>query len=164
MNTKSANKITVTDICKAADINRCTFYIHFENVNDLANQTDEYIYNEIVQHIGAQNADSLKEMLTGIFTAIKSNSKLCRIYITQNSNSSIIERLLDYAFNYFQEFWKSSFNKAGVKALNYIYSYNSGGTIGIIKKWINSGFKESPEEMAKITVSLIERGNESFKI
>ncbi|WP_263281329.1 TetR family transcriptional regulator [Leuconostoc mesenteroides] len=41
MSDKNINSISVTDICKTADINRGTFYAHFVDVADCMNHMEK---------------------------------------------------------------------------------------------------------------------------
>jgi len=36
---KPFDYITVSEICKAAGVNRSTFYLHYENIGELLNET-----------------------------------------------------------------------------------------------------------------------------
>ena len=45
---KPLNKITVTDICKMADINRSTFYSYYEDVYALLTQIQNELFENIV--------------------------------------------------------------------------------------------------------------------
>lgn len=45
--TKEINQISVTEICKKANINRSTFYDNYLDVYDLADKITEQIENEV---------------------------------------------------------------------------------------------------------------------
>lgn len=46
---KSFEKITVTEVCKCAGINRGTFYLHYIDVYDVLNELEEELLNDNVQ-------------------------------------------------------------------------------------------------------------------
>ncbi len=48
---KKLEKITVTEICKIADINKSTFYAHFHDVFDLSNFLETQIVDEILSSV-----------------------------------------------------------------------------------------------------------------
>jgi len=52
-----ASKITVTEICRRADINRGTFYLHYEGLPDVMDDLENEVYKEIVSFIHASLAD-----------------------------------------------------------------------------------------------------------
>ena len=44
---KNYEFITVKEICEKAGVNRSTFYLHYETVNDLLTESVEYIAKQI---------------------------------------------------------------------------------------------------------------------
>lgn len=46
---KETNKITVLELCKKADINKSTFYLHFKSIEDCLENCFEVIMNGIVE-------------------------------------------------------------------------------------------------------------------
>ncbi|MDG5855628.1 TetR/AcrR family transcriptional regulator [Clostridium beijerinckii] len=49
MKERPISKVTVTDICKKADINRNTFYSHYANQFELLSNIEGELYEEIRQ-------------------------------------------------------------------------------------------------------------------
>ena len=47
---KPYEKITATDIIHRADINRSTFYLHYENTCDLLRETTDYVMERFVSY------------------------------------------------------------------------------------------------------------------
>ena len=42
--------ITVSEICKTAGVNRSTFYLHYETVGDLLDETARYLLNDFLTY------------------------------------------------------------------------------------------------------------------
>ena len=47
LQTKELHQITVSDICKACQLNRSTFYANYEDIYDLADKVKEYLETEV---------------------------------------------------------------------------------------------------------------------
>lgn len=45
--------ITVKEICEKAGVNRSTFYLHYETVADLLNESVEYMFSGFLEHMKA---------------------------------------------------------------------------------------------------------------
>lgn len=83
MKNKAFEEISVTDITKKADINRGTFYLHYEDKYDLLDQSEEEIIQEInkiakrsIHSMDVLNQDVIDHPLTfvvDIFQYIKEN-------------------------------------------------------------------------------------------
>ena len=50
---KSFDYITVSEICETAGVNRSTFYLHYETVGDLLDETVRYLLNDFLSYFGA---------------------------------------------------------------------------------------------------------------
>ena len=59
---KTLDKITVTDIVKTADINRGTFYAHYDSVSDVVRSIFESTYEIIKSSITTFHDDSQFDM------------------------------------------------------------------------------------------------------
>ncbi len=55
MNEKPLEKITVTDIVNRADVNRGTFYLHYESVSDVINELQETLLAQFDQYFVDKN-------------------------------------------------------------------------------------------------------------
>lgn len=58
--------ITIKEICKKAGVNRSTFYLHYENLNDLLEETINYVGNKFKAKFDdiENNDDFTKTILT----------------------------------------------------------------------------------------------------
>ena len=45
--------ITVSEICKTAGVNRSTFYLHYETVGDLLDETTRYLLDDFLKYFTA---------------------------------------------------------------------------------------------------------------
>lgn len=42
--------ITISELCNAAGVNRSTFYLHYENIGDLLNETAKYLIDDFISY------------------------------------------------------------------------------------------------------------------
>ena len=47
---KDLEYITVKEICKYAGVNRSTFYLHYENIGDLLNESVQYMFDRLLTY------------------------------------------------------------------------------------------------------------------
>ena len=47
---KAFDYITVSEICKTAGVNRSTFYLHYENIGELLDETTRYLLNDFLSY------------------------------------------------------------------------------------------------------------------
>ena len=54
--------ITVKEICETAGVNRSTFYLHYETISDLMNETVEMVDKRFLSYFSQRERDVLPEM------------------------------------------------------------------------------------------------------
>ena len=156
---KSLSNISVREISDIADINRGTFYLHYRDVYDMAEQLQTEIiekFNEIVENYEPHTeTDELFPMRVELFNLLAENSKLAKVLISKNGDAAFVDKLK----NIIRE---KCFNNAqkvlGIKndeEFNYFYHYIVSGCLGICDAWLNGGMRETPFEMAAFVERLI---------
>ena len=140
--TRELNEISVTDICKEAEINRTTFYANYLDIFDLADQVRNTMINEYASIFKDNYDGHTKENYIKMFKHIKDNQIFYNTYFklnydtypipTENADKNLATKYYDNKFiDYHIEFFK-----AGITA--------------IIKKWLNNNCKENPEDIANV--------------
>ncbi|MBE6004695.1 MAG: TetR/AcrR family transcriptional regulator [Lachnospiraceae bacterium] len=59
LDSKDFELISVKEICETAGVNRSTFYLHYDNVNDLLHETVEAVYKDFFGRFGAEGPRAL---------------------------------------------------------------------------------------------------------
>jgi len=142
---REINEISVVEIIKLAQINRSTFYANYLDIYDLANKIRDkleaevnFLYQDEIVNCYNSN-DYLK-----IFKHIKENQLFYKTYFKLNYDKSYNVKQYDtsQAKEYFDD-----------KFIDYHITFFKNGFNAIIKKWLDNGCLETPEEMESIIVS-----------
>lgn len=162
---KDFEYITVTEICKKAGVNRSTFYLHYESMNDLLKETIEKVFKSFSNSFTIDTSqDKTKNVLTRreyilpYLNFIEKNLKIYKLMHTKMDLFSLkkIEKYL----------YKTIFSKAlthfGVDEENkeYIYSFYTSGVVGIINKWIERDCKDDKEKIIELIEDLTKGPND----
>ena len=109
--------ITVSEICEIAGVNRSTFYLHYETIGDLLDETVRYLLNDFLSYFSTDTksiALNLKDCelndlifvcdkyLTPYFTYIKDNKGVFGTALTNNKTlgfEDVYKRMFDNIFN-----------------------------------------------------------------
>lgn len=140
---KDIHKITVTDICREADINRGTFYSHYKDAYDLLDSMESEFFDKAYSYVKDYNDNSLVNVLTHI----KDNKDLSTIIFCRQMDSRILNRIFFIAGKIDVE---SMIKENDKVYLDYLLKYSIGGIIAIIQNWLESGLKEEPEVIVDI--------------
>ncbi len=144
---KDFDRITVKELCQKAGVNRTTFYLHYENMNDLLDETVELINDRFKESLSAIPAgDPIREILTG--------EKYLRPYLSfikENMRAYRIIHRRDHLFRSqktFERFYQSIFSPAlshfGVseREKKYVFAFYTQGTVAIIGKWLEDNCRD----------------------
>lgn len=89
------SKITVTEICRLADINRGTFYIHYFDVDDVLDDILEQSFSDVsgtIDHVLCPQ----KETCTYPFCRkVQENQELRPLFMDETVSERIVKRLAD---------------------------------------------------------------------
>lgn len=165
---KPLKNISVREIAELADINRGTFYLHYRDVYDMAEQMQNEIFekfNEIVEsHNPAKNlrpkksTDELFPMLVELFNLLSENSELAKVMLGRNGDAVFIDKLKQSIREKCFADIQKIFNIENNSEFDYFYHYIVSGCIGICGAWLINGMKETSTEMAALTERLILNG------
>lgn len=98
LRSKPIEKITVTEICKLAEINRSTFYVHYQDAYDLLEKLEAEYGDKMVQSLASVLSEHSPSVLTLDISAIirkivEADEVLLLLAGTQPSSGRIMHRL-----------------------------------------------------------------------
>ena len=139
---RDVSEITVSDICKAADVNRSTFYANYQDIYDLVEKICLNMQNEFNAAFEGEIDEGFGALK--MFTHIYENQLYYKIYFLLEKYSR--EKVMVYdKIRAERDF--------GNQNVDYHIEFFRSGFNAIVKMWLDRGCKESPEEMAKILES-----------
>ncbi len=145
------NKITVTDICKQAEINRGTFYSYYNDPFDLLNQIEDEFFVDIKAVLEkSQVLDDDYAFLVKILEYIAKNSALCRVILGLNGDKLFVQKLVNLAHDKSISEYQALASGATKDDLELIFTFISDGIVGVIQHWLQNDLKQSPEELAEL--------------
>ena len=161
---KPINRITVTDICKQADLNRGTFYNYYCDAFDLLAQIEEELYQELMDVTMQFNDNGVSgDLLVDILTCIEKNRDFCYVLLNLHGDQTFVSRLLEmtrvYTFRYWNE---NNINNLTQEQMDLLYTFFANGSVGVLSRWLKGDWKVSKEYIAKTLLALGMKGAEYF--
>lgn len=155
LKTKPINKITVSELCKAAEINRGTFYNHFYDVHDVYECIEQDFYNEIVEKLDKIKAYSLnKSFFNEIMLFIYNNIDFVKLILRNTNESTFFNKIINYVQNKFINEWSENYGEIPIDVLQLLFTYMINGGIGIISYWVQNDMKQFHNEIASLIEDL----------
>lgn len=165
---KDYEYITVKEICSLAGVNRSTFYLHYETINDLLEETVESIFQQFTDHM-EMNTNRFIEKIN---TCAKEELYLITPeylipylkFIQENQNIFHIAFLktkvltMDEAYKSMMKYvLHPILDRYSVpeKERDYVMQFYVNGIMGIIKVWLQCGCEDSVEYIEKMIESCV---------
>ena len=144
LQTKELSQITVAEICKAADLNRGTFYSHYTDIYDLADQLCRELEQDVLQLLTLESGwQQSQEDFLKLFYHIQNNQNLYRFYFKLGQEPV-------------QQRWYDTADLKGMpddQSIEYHITFFRCGFNAIVKLWLQRGCRETPEQMCLILMN-----------
>ena len=162
--------ITVKEICEKAGVNRSTFYLHYETVGDLLEESVRHIIDRFVEFMPYDTADFLKklnecpieelylitpEYLTPYLTYIKEHRRIFRTSVEQ----AAALRMYDAYTDLNRYILTPILNRYKVPAedQNYILQFYIQGIMAVINEWLKTDCADSIEHIISVIQTCVKR-------
>lgn len=165
MQSKDIRDISVKELSDLADINRGTFYLHYNDIYDMLEKMEDDLFvqfNEILDRNFAGDVNSLSATpaLLEIFTFLDNNRELSKVMIGPHGDLAFVNRLKGLVKERLRHLFLRE--EEALHNFEYYYSFTVSGCIGVIETWLNSDSPRTPEEMAALCGVMINSGLSSL--
>lgn len=160
---KDFEYISIKEICQKAGVNRSTFYLHYETMDDLLNETIELIESRFYESFDNQKLDVKNVILTNqkdkmflltpeyldkYLNFVKENKKVFNLAF----NRPNLFRSEDYLNKFDKDLFKPFMDYLNIDELAkpFITDFYIQGIMSIIKKWVKDDCKLTNEEVIKV--------------
>lgn len=152
MKTKSIHTISIKEICSGADINRSTFYRHYNTQYDL--------YDEIVTELLAtlidaykksrENGEDLQDSIAAVLEVSEKEREVCLVILSDKGNVTMGESFVKAISPVVEE-------EASELSI-YLFQFMAAGLANIVWTWLNKPVRQSPKELASLMTSMMKHG------
>lgn len=169
LETKEYDYITVKEVCAKAGVNRSTFYLHYESLDDLLIESVEYITNKLFKKYDTElmNKDLIeKSSLDDLFFITPKYIIPYLEFIKENKNIlSIVtsESIMYKNSENFDKIYKNVLEPILIRhkipddQRKYVVYFYTGGINSIVIKWLKNNCKETIEEIGNVIMSCIKK-------
>ncbi len=154
---KDISQITIKEICEDADINRATFYAHYNDQYDLLRKIENELIDNIKAHLDQldpkfEHSNAII-MVEKIFDYLKENVRLCKLLLSDRGDFNFQKEVMGLVYDIILSKLNNN-DKISKEDTEYIYSFAITGCVGVVQKWLDSDMKKSPRLMSEMVVKL----------
>ena len=151
-------KITVKDICAGAEVNRSTFYLYYNEPNDILKELEDEtiaLVTESLHSIGnsPDASPDARAYLLSFLREVRRNGELLRTLLVENSDPHFRRKLQSVALDMAESTFAVNIDAAS-KSSTYLFLVS--GCIELLISWIKSDFAASEQSLCKLLYELCE--------
>jgi AcrR family transcriptional regulator len=160
---KPISKVTPTELCRRAGINRNTFYTHYASPEELLESIEEELFSKVSDSLNRLVAgQNVSALITEICVAIAENYDLSRILLSENGDTGFPERLVNLAHDQTLLAWKQAGIRAGEAQQEALYIFSVNGSVAVIREWVRQGMPQPPQLVAEQLERMTSSGLSGF--
>ena len=168
---KPLNSIKVTELTERADVNRATFYTHYQDIFDMFEQLENDLTQTCRDMVEAHGEEIAKGdydgLIADVYQFFADNESLFDIVFSDANDSTFFSSLIEVIREACTKnvgvhaivtdqlkrdgLPASSAKRACETVCQYQFYYIAGGVVSMLRKWMRSGRKESVEQMTTLT-------------
>lgn len=167
MEEKGFESLTVGDLCTRADLNRGTFYNHYQDKDELLASFENEVmagldsWQQRMGQIGISDLVAYRvkkkplPFLVDLFDYLQEEGDFLHAVLGPGGDVRFGPRLRDSVCNHLiHSILHEQYRTDASPFVNYYVAYYASAYLGVIMRWIETGMQESSEEMALIMMRL----------
>ena len=150
------DKLSVSELCREAGVNRATFYNHYGTPRDILEEMGREYASEIKKIFEADSGLPIKDRIANCLDILYDNKEQVRIILNSGSD----QQITDVESDIFMWFWGhvgDVIKRLGIKDetdYELLASAFCMGTYHLITKWIIEDIQKTPQEMADLLMTV----------
>lgn len=134
---KSYEKITVKELCEAAEINRGTFYLHYASPSALLKDIENQFVSENMQIFDSYwQGGRSRNLIQNLFSCIQKDSETLCVLLGPNGDPQFLRSLTELARESTVDEWQKEFPQYAREDLEYLFMFVFPGMMALMQKWL----------------------------
>lgn len=146
------NKITVSSLCKKAEINRSTFYKYYDDIYDLVKKIEDEMFDKIKENIKKCELDEGVSYVNAknILEEIKENKELYCMLAGKYNDEKFFKKIRNMGKDTCINKWKVLNPNIDYKYLEAFYVVYSNGFFNLVIQWLDGKLDITEKELIDI--------------
>lgn len=156
---KNISKITITELSKLADIDRKTFYLHYNSIEELYNDLGSMLVSLIKEIIYEYSKDQKTpyQLFASINDIISEKLDLFKSIARNNDFSDFMLNIKDILSNELIKLYGKE-NTSASERFKLTAEFVASGTVAMYLRWLRGDAEISMDELALLAAEMITNG------
>ncbi len=154
---KPINEISVKELAERVDVNRGTFYFHYQDIYDLLRDMEADFFRQFDAKLNGEpilRAEG-SPYLRAVFSFLDENRDFCRIMLGAHGDMQFVDLVKERVDVQCRFFWQILAPGADERSSGMYNAFIINGCIGLIQEWVNDRRDLSVESISALTATLI---------
>ena len=165
---KDFEYITIREICEEAQLNRSTFYLHYETTRDLLLESVRYMNEHFLTYFRSESKQILTrletcpvselilvtpEYLIPYLTYIRENKRLFQTVLAKSESINLDEtyqKMFRHVFNPIMERFQFTLSER-----DYVITFYINGIIAVITKWLKNDCQDTIDQITSLIIRCV---------
>ncbi len=157
LNEKRIDAISVRELSERADINRATFYLHYDSPYALLVSLENQLFDTIMASYKSNARNDPEAFFSTVYQCIYDNFELSKALLHQSASNDFWDKLGNelqecYINNFVR--WKND-PPYQPDELEYYCAFVKDGYLSIVKRWIRNDMQESTDYMVALSLRFL---------
>ena len=153
------NEISFKELTELVDVNRGTFYFHYQDIFDLLHSIETDFFEQFDLRVSVNpetfSDAELLPYLNTIFSFVGENQTFCRIMLGPHGDMQFVERVKNRIDAQCSHFWQELFKGANRSRYEAYNAFIINGCVGVIQQWLNTGGPMTIDDITQLAVLII---------
>lgn len=146
---KELSKVTVSDLVKRADINRGTFYNHYDSIYDVAEEFESEVFKVLLEDTKPLvSIEDIYVYLDDIINYLKENKEIYRLLLSSKEPLIFLERLKHSILDKLYTFLSTKTKLAKSDSLKFDITFYTDGIVNQVLKFFNGSSEYTLDEIS----------------
>ncbi len=154
---KELSQISITELCKMADVNRNSFYRHYNIPLDILLELEEEVYEKLSEVL--RKSHKMDEVILLSCQLLEDDKEMSKIVFTKADGSGILARIMTCVRKNFPVENQIELTDQTKPLLEMAYQFGEKGSIAVIKSWVENDFSQPSRQIAEMISYLVNKIN-----
>ena len=151
MKEKPIDKITPTELCRRAEINRNTFYKHYYTTRDLLQEIEDEFSAQIVESLGAKlHQNDTLQLLQQICQIVLDKKEFCKILLSANGDPAFMQDVIMLGKGFILQSWEEMGVLLSEEKMEIAFAFIISGSVAIMRTRAAGDMSIPPQEIAEL--------------
>ena len=151
---KPLNQVTVKEITEDADVNRSTFYFHYQDVSSMVVEMEDKFLQDFSVALTALEQKS-HDFIAILVRCLENHRDLCKLLLGSNGDMAFVEKMKAIVAEKCSKIWKDAVPELTDVEASAMDTFLIGGVMSTLQTWILSEKRVPAKEITDILNRLI---------